>query len=215
MTVKAGMNFAQFSGAGIPGFNHFGAAGGVMVNYRFAEKFSFDPEVIYTMKGTRKNPDPENDVYSSYSIDLDYIEVPALFRWHFHRRDRFSLEFGPTFGFLVRTDAYENGSHLSTTPRFNVFELGLAVGINLHLPKGWGLNARFSNSIIPIQPTGGPIPPIGPNIINFGQVNSVLNFSLWYSFGFEKQEKKSADPAPKKEKVKKPKKQRGDIIDED
>jgi hypothetical protein len=219
MTVRAGMNFTQISGPGALGFNHFGFVGGVGVNWRFHKRFSFDPEILYSMKGTRRNPDPDNGVYTSLAIDLDYIEIPALFRWHFDRKDRFSLEFGTTFGFLVRRSLYDNAGEITPPPDFNVFELGLAVGFNFHLPKGWGINARVGNSIIPIQPTI-PSPPVGVNIINFGPVNTVLSASLTYSFGFKKIEGREAkDPAeikpPKPPKIKKPKKQRGDVIDED
>lgn len=214
MTFRAGINFSMISGVGAQGFNHFGAVGGVQFNWQFAKKFSFDPEVIYTMKGGRRNPNPDAGDYYSFSIDLDYIEIPALFRWHFHRKDRFSFEFGPTFSFLVRNMAYENGLEISTAPTFNIFDLGLVAGINFHFPKGWGLNVRYSNSIMPIQPINAP-PPTGNIII--GQVHSVFSLCLMYSVGFKKKEtKKAIDPLlkkePKPEKIKKPK---GDIYDEE
>lgn len=217
MTARAGMNFAMISGVGTQIFNHFGAVGGLQFNWQFSKKFSFDPELNYMMKGGRRNPNPDAGDYYSYSIDLDYIEVPTLINWHFHKRDRFTLEFGPTFGFLVRNATYENDLYVQNGPKFNVFDLGLALGFNAHFGKGWGANIRFSNSIMPIQPFSAPPQPVGNVVI--GQLNSVLSICVMYSFGFKKKEvSKAIDPLLKKEKkVKTPrqKKPKGDIYDED
>lgn len=215
MTVKAGANFSMVSGVGAQGFNHFGAHGGVMLNWRFARKFSFNPEVMYSMKGAQHNPTDASNY--SFSIDLDYIEIPTLFRWHFTRRERLSLEFGPTFGFLVRNNAYENGLLAGNGPAFNLFDLSLALGLTYHMNKGWGLNIRYTNSIMPIQPFNAPPQPVGN--ITIGQVNSTFSASLLYNFGFKKRDvSKAIDPllkTEKKEKKPRVKKQKGDIIDED
>jgi hypothetical protein len=216
--IRAGLNVAQVFGAGSQAFNHFGFSGGVKFGYRFANKWSFNPEIIYNMKGAAKYPNVEKGDYYSFSIDLDYVEVPILFNCHFGKKHKFSLEFGPAIGVLVRQKAYENGSAInSTTTGFNLYDIGIVAGLNYYLPKGFGLNFRYMNSVAPIIPPS-VVAPWGLSTLTIGQLNSVLNLSLHYTFDFRSREQKLLDgtikeKAPKEKKVR-VKKQKGDVIDE-
>ena len=221
-SVRAGLNVAQIFGNGSQTFNHFGFSGGPKLGYRFAPKFSFDPEILYNMKGAAKYPNVDKGDYYSFSVDLDYIEIPLLFNYYFGKKKNLSLEFGPSIGFLVRQKAYENNSPVNTTKTgFNVYDISLVAGLNYYLPKGFSLNLRFMNSIAPIQPTYGTL-PWGVSSISIGQLNSVINFSVQYKFDFRSKEQKildgtiSTEPVKeKKEKPKKEKKQKGNVVDED
>lgn len=209
--IRAGLSLAQISGAGAQGFNKFGFTGGPFLDYRFAKKWSFKPELLYTMKGSRRNPDPDNGDYESYDISLDYIEIPTVFNFHFDWRDRFVFEFGPVFGILVREYILFNQGELNEARGFNPFELSLTAGFNFQFHRHWQFFAKFTNSIIPIRPTVSGQTVIMPiwGIVNIGQVSSAFSVGLQYRF-------QKKDPnAPKKEKTPKPKKQRGDVIDED
>lgn len=217
--LRAGLNVAQIFGSGSQAFNHFGFSGGVKLGYKFANRWSFDPEVLYNMKGAARYPNVEKGDYYSFSLDLDYIEVPMMFNWYFGKKKNLSIEFGPSIGFTVRQKAYENGLAInSTTTNFNIYDISLAVGFNYQLPKGFGLNFRYMNSVAPIQPTYGSL-QWGTTNFNIGQLNSVLNLSVWYKFDFRPREEKLLDGTikekPVKEKAIKKKKQKGDVIDED
>ncbi len=216
--LRAGLNVAQIFGTGSQAFNHFGFSGGAKFGYRWHKNWSFDPEVLYNMKGAARYPNVDKGDYYSFSVDLDYIEVPLMFNFYFGKKRNFSLEFGPSIGFLVRQKAYENQQEINTTNTgFNVYDISLAVGLNYYLPKGFGLDLRFMNSIVPVQPTYGTL-PWGVSSINIGQLNSLINFSLFYKFDLRSKEQKLKDgdgPKEKKVKEKKEKKQKGDIIDEE
>jgi hypothetical protein len=215
--LRAGLNVAQIFGTGSQVFNHFGFSGGVRFGYRFHRNFSFDPEILYNMKGAARYPNVEKGDYYSFSVDLDYIEIPMLFNFYFGKRKNFSVEFGPSIGFLVRQKAFENQQPINTTNTgFNVYDISLAVGLNYYMPKGFGLNFRFMNSIVPIQPTYGTL-PWGVSSINIGQLNSVLNFSLLYKFDLRSKEQKLLDGDGPKEKHTKVriKKEKGNVVDED
>jgi hypothetical protein len=215
--LRAGLNIAQIFGTGSQVFNHFGFSGGFRFGYRFADKFSFNPELLYNMKGAARYPNIDKGDYYSFSVDLDYIEVPLLFNFYFGKRQNFSFEFGPSIGFLVRQKAYENQSPINTTSTgFNVYDISLTVGLNYYLPKGFGLNFRFMNSIAPIQPTYGTL-PWGVSSISIGQLNSVINFSFFYKFDLRSKEQKLLDGDVKEKPVKekKKKKEKGDVVDED
>lgn len=186
--VRAGMNFAQISGSGAQGFNHFGALAGAIFEYRIKNRMAIATELLYSMKGARRNPNPDFGDFNSYSFDLDYIEIPALFRYYLGKREFVSLDAGLTLGFLVRQMGKENGAVIKFDRGFNVFELGVAASINFHLPKGWGVTARYTNSIIPIRANINNNVVVQPiwGLVNIGQVNSAFNISLTYSFGIGK-----------------------------
>lgn len=219
-SVKAGLNVAQIFAAGSQGFNHFGFAGGIKFGYRFADRFSFDPEVLYNMKGAARNPNLAKGETESFSVDLDYVEIPLVFNFHFGKKAKFSFEFGPSIGFLVRQKAFVNGGEINTANGFNIYDLSLLFGLNYYLPRGFGLNFRYMNSIAPIQPSNGQFQG-NINYVSIGQVNSVLNLSLNYRFNFSKkvilengtiQGREFKEKPPKQKKVKK---QKGDVIDEE
>ncbi len=219
--LKAGINVAQIFGTGAQGINHIGFAGGFRFTYRFHERFSFDPEVLYNMKGAARYPNVEKGDYESFFVDLDYIEVPVIFNFHFGKRRNFSFEFGPSIGFLVRESITYNGGLINNpTSSFNVYDISFLVGLNYSLPKGFGLNFRYMNSIAPIQPSLPP-PSGNPFMVGLGQLNSVINFSLSYRFNFSKRvilENGTVKDRPFKEKPvkeKKVKKQKGDVVDEE
>lgn len=211
--IRAGMNFAQVSGTGAQGFNKFGFSGGVFLEYRFAPKWSFKPEVTYSMKGSRRNPNPDVDDYYTFDISVDYLEVPLLFNFHFDRKDRFIFDFGPTVGFKVREVARENGAKLNYDRGFSTVELGICVGFDFRFHRSFGGIVRFYNSIVPIRAHASGQTVFQPlwGIVNFGQVNSLFQINLYYRFAGKKN---TGNEAPKI-KPKKPKKQRGDVIDED
>jgi len=218
MGVRAGMNFAQISGVGMQGFNKFGVLAGVGLHWRFKPQWSFDPEITYSMKGARKNPNVEAGDYNSYTIEADYIEVPALFGWHMDKKDRFTLDFGLTLGVLVRERVEQNGAQLTEGRGFNRFELGAALGFSYHLTRNWAFQFRLQNSIIPIKPYASGQTVIMPlwGIIRIGEVHSVLSITVQYNFSLVSNPDKQ--PNLKKENTQKKSrlpKQKGDVIDEE
>lgn len=219
--LKAGLNVSQIFGTGAQGINHFGFAGGFRFTYRFHDQFSFDPEVLYNMKGAARYPNVEKGDYESFFVDLDYVEVPIIFNFHFGKRRNFSFEFGPSIGFLVRESITYNGGLINNpTSSFNIYDISFLVGLNYSFPRGFGLNFRYMNSIAPIQPSLPP-PSGNPFMMGLGQLNTVLNLSLNYTFNFSKPvilENGTVKDRPFKEKPvkeKKVKKQKGDVVDEE
>lgn len=218
MGVRAGMNLAQISGVGMQGFNKFGVLAGVGLHWRFKPRWSFDPEITYSMKGARKNPNIDAGDYNSYTIEADYIEIPALFGWHMDKKDHFTLDFGLTLGVLVRERVVQNGAELTEGRGFNRFELGAALGLSYHLTRNWAFQFRLQNSIIPIKPYASGETAILPlwGIIRIGEVHSVISITVQYNFGFKQDPNKQLRIKKEKQPRKpRPKKQKGDVIDEE
>jgi len=213
LSVRAGLNLSQIFGN--RGFNHFGFSGGPQFGWQFSSRMSFNPEVLYNMKGAAKWANVDMGDYESVFLDLDYIEIPLLFNYYLGKRAKFSIEFGPSIGFLVRRQVYQNGYPVTGyTSQFNVYDISLAAGVNYYMAKGFSLNFRFMNSIVPIVPTSGQS-TWGLATLSIGQLNSVMSFSLQYKFNFQKKETVPNDSIKVKTKPVKIKKQKGNIIDEE
>ncbi len=82
--AKGGLNFASITGdnideSGLTTGIHFG----VLAEIPLSEKFSFQPELLY----------------SSQALNLNYLNIPLMGKYYLTKG--FSLEVGPQIGFLL------------------------------------------------------------------------------------------------------------------
>jgi hypothetical protein len=180
--VQGGATLSIISGTGAQGLNKFGGTGGINVGYRYNNPFSFRAELSYIMKGTARNPNTEAGDFNSFRIDLDYVEIPVFARWHLDKSDKFTVDFGLTFGVLVRDEVYENGGRLTLDRGFNPFELGGIAGVNYHVNERFCFQLRLRHSILPIRPNVSGQTIVEPDFgyINIGALNAGLNIGLAY-----------------------------------
>jgi hypothetical protein len=146
------------------------------VRGKLSEKWSAQLEIMYIQKGSRHNYNPEKGDYAFYFLQLDYIEVPVLFLFH---QKKFTFELGPSFGFLLKEEEYNEVQELTGYRPFNKNELNYNIGISYEIYKNWGMNWRYSNSLTPIRSHASG----ARTWYNPGQKNNVLAFSLTYTFG--------------------------------
>lgn len=122
--IKGGVNFANFTGDvpnnldGKTGF-HFGAIAELGVS----EKFSIQPEAIYSSQGAK---------LSDIDLNVDYINVPVLAKLYVI--DNLSLQAGPQFGFVINDKNIED-------PK--AFDLSGAVGAEVTFGKFFA-QARYN-----------------------------------------------------------------------
>lgn len=169
--VLAGLSTAEISGDRLTGPNKAGVYAGGFVNTYISDKSSFQMELNFIQKGSRKNPDSLN--YSTYLLRLNYVELFVHYRWDF--RQVFSLEAGPSFGVLVNSYEEADGQVL-TEPPFKNGDLSLNIGLFFSLTERWRFNVRYSNSILAVRPHSS-----GQTYKwNKGQYNEVLSFTFHY-----------------------------------
>lgn len=126
--VKAGANYANFSGADADGFNgltsyHVGA----ILELNVFENFSVQPELLYSSQGAKS--DGFDDV------KLDYVTVPVLAKFYLVT-DKLSLEAGPQFSFLVN-------DNLDNTVETKDFDFAVAGGLGFDFTKNIFAQARY------------------------------------------------------------------------
>ncbi len=188
--LKGGLNYSSVVGDLTEGVKfRFSGHGGLFLEIAFSEKFQLQPELLYSSQGFQFSTDlasiqngggstgEENDFRTN--VQLNYVTVPLLGK--FALNDRYALEFGPQFGFLLNqvTKIKNLDERNGTNPdeRNSVsgdFQLdyGVAVGLNVRLNNHFSLAPRF---YIGIRNRLNGL----PNVQNF---NAALQLSANYRF---------------------------------
>ena len=114
--AKAGVNFSDITGEKVDSFEgltsfHVGAVAEIQIS----EKFSVQPELIYSMQGSDYSEDFEGDDFEG-SVKVNYLNIPLMAKYYV--ADGFSLEAGPQIGLLVSaTDEYEDAVYPDMAPK--------------------------------------------------------------------------------------------------
>jgi hypothetical protein len=128
--AKAGVNFASLGGDdsdGLDGLTSFHVGG--VVNIGVSDKFSVQPELMYSSQGAS---------YDGGDLKLDYLNVPVLAK--FMVADGFSIEAGPQIGFLMsaKDDGEDVKDFLKST------DFSGAVGLAYQMETGLNFAARYN-----------------------------------------------------------------------
>lgn len=174
---KLGVNASQVSGDMLAGFDKAGINGGLVLTLPLGEYSSFQTELIFSQKGSRRNPSKTST--SKYIMRLNYIEMPFLFQRRLNKT--LTLEAGASFAYLIKNSdvEYDANGLIPGMPPFNSYELAVHFGINYQLSDQNYVGFRYSNSVLPIREHAGG----GTYWLNQGQYNSLISLALFHTFG--------------------------------
>lgn len=104
---KVGVDLTHFWGKDIPHGMQLNYQVGTFLEYRFNEKFSIAPEVVFAAQGGKMDASAYLDGSFHGSADLyfnfNYINVPIMLK--FYAIPKLSIDFGPQIGFNVYSKA--------------------------------------------------------------------------------------------------------------
>lgn len=176
-----GFNASQVSGDNLGGYNKAGVSGGFYVGKTLNEKSELEMRMTYSSKGSRDVPNPEKGKYSAYYLKLNYVEVPLLYRYKYKM---VWLMAGLSGGYLINSSIEnESGAYPENSVEnrpFNKYEVCTQLGVALPFADHWEVELKSADTfpLLPIRKHAS-----GANFrLNFGQLNSVLAFSLKYRF---------------------------------
>ncbi|MFP9100603.1 porin family protein [Flavobacterium sp. RHBU_24] len=125
--VKAGFNFANFRGDAADDFNVLTTwHAGVVYENEITSHFSFQPELLYSVSGAKKD-DTE--------YKLGYFSVPLMLK--VYPTGGFNIQAGPQLGMLINESDNFDGLDSET------FDFGLAAGLEFFLTNNLFIQARY------------------------------------------------------------------------
>ena len=93
-----GLNFCQIHGDSYSGFDKLGLFFGTSVNAHLNKKMSLELGFYFSQKGARHNSNPENGDFSFYRVNLNYLDLPILFKYQIN--STYFVTAGPSFSYL-------------------------------------------------------------------------------------------------------------------
>ena len=129
--VKAGLNYANFSGSDIKTDAITSYHAGLIAEIKLLNSFSLQPELLYSTQGASYK-----NAIDEYKNELGYIAIPVMAK--IYLTDSFSLELGPQASFLLskKNDVILND--------YNTYDFSTNAGLGLKLTKSLFLQARYS-----------------------------------------------------------------------
>ena len=144
--LKGGPSYTNVVGQHVEGAAYrWGFHGGVIVSFKLNDRFSLQPEVLYSQKGTKEDN-------SSTRINLNYVDLPVLLRVATGLGGMF-VEAGPQLGYLVGSDAsIDTRKPLARVTSnfagsYPTFDVGYAAGLGYQLANGLGMGLRYNGGL--------------------------------------------------------------------
>jgi hypothetical protein len=171
---KAGLNLANVTGDDVGDTsNKSGLAAGGFMSYSITEIFAIQPELLFTMKGTKAS---DEDV----SWSINYLEIPVLLKVTLPTDGKIKplLYAGPGFGFLL-SSKQSDGTEVDVKDFTASTDIGIIAGAGIDYKMETSaitFEARYEVGMTSIgKEEDGETPDIK---------NSVLTFMLGYGFAF-------------------------------
>ena len=189
---KAGVNFATVTGDETDGIEsrtafHVGVVAEIMIS----DKFSFQPELLYSAQGAKDSYSESESVGGfeySYTEEverkMDYLNLPLMAKYYV--TDGLSIEAGPQIGFLLSSkEEYsytenfdgevESGSEEVDFKDFTSgIDFGLNFGLGYKLENGLNFGARYNLGLSNVNDFEGSD--------NMKNQNGVFQISVGYFF---------------------------------
>jgi len=150
--VKAGLNLASITGDETDEIDSRTSIHiGVVAEFEISDKFSFQPELLYSSQGAKYS---YSEIEFNYSMEgefkLDYLNIPLMAKYYVS--EGFSIEAGPQIGILLSAeDEWEvnfDGETDSGTDDIkddvSSIDFGLNFGVGYKLDSGINFGARYN-----------------------------------------------------------------------
>ena len=140
--VKAGVNFSDITGDDVDSFKGLTALHvGVMAEIEFSEKFSFQPELMFSAQGSDYEDTFDGETYKG-TVKTHFINVPLMAKYYVI--EGLSIEAGPQIGLLLSAkDEYE-GDEEDLKDYLKSLDIGLNFGLGYKLDNGLNFAARYN-----------------------------------------------------------------------
>lgn len=176
--AKAGVNLANFSGDDAEDLKmKVGAFVGGYANIGLTEKLFVQPEVLFSMQGSRF--DGEIDGGS----DLNYINIPVMVQYGV--TDNIRVELGPQVGILLSAEQGADDDKVDVKELTKSVDFGVNAGGTYYMDNGLNFTLRYSMGLTNIGDADGLSEVIDGITIEVEEAdtkNAVISVGVGYSF---------------------------------
>ena len=126
-----------------------------MADIKVTDRFSIQPELLYSQKGARNKLVPE--IYTVFT----YLDLPVMVKDSLGETG-FFLEGGPQFGYLIRAKSQFVSYTYDDRNLYEKVDVGYAAGLGYELGNGPLLGFRFNGGLTRLNKpiiSGGQIRP--------------------------------------------------------
>ncbi|WP_420574302.1 porin family protein [Kordia sp.] len=172
---KGGLNLAGIYGDNSDGVKmHAGLHLGVMSEFSLTEKFSIQPELVYSQQGANQDVNfillqdiaaPAVTLKARYN----YLNLPVIAKYYV--TNGLSIEAGPQVGFLLSAKQKGQGEDVDVKDGVKNIDFGLNVGLGYKLTNGLSFSARYNAGLSNINDVDG---------ISDKNTNGVIQVSIGY-----------------------------------
>lgn len=167
----AGVCASQVHGDQESGFNKFGWSTGAFLNINWSLQNSMQLGLLVTQKGSRRVPDLKNGDHTTWRYRFTYFDIPLMRVWHPDPTVWwFGLGIQPSILLSGEEDFYSNGYSPLSTLELHAIDIGGIASVGYHGRGGFGMEARLTQSFIPISPR--------PEITIPGWHNFMMNMAI-------------------------------------
>lgn len=146
--VKAGVNFANFSGDdadNLDGRTAFHVGG--VANFGISELFSVQPELLYSAQGVEQTFEGVTG-----KVQVDYLNLPVLAK--FMIADGLSIHAGPQVGFLLSAKAKGGEETMDIKDELKGTDFSGVLGLGYQMDNGLNFGARYNLGFSNIADSG-------------------------------------------------------------
>ena len=133
--AKAGLNLATIQPDLTDAASRTSIHLGGLAEISILEKFSIQPELLYSGQGATDESDDDE------VVKLDYISLPILAKYYV--TDNLSLEAGPQIGFLLNAEVEDDGETIDLKDNTKSTDIGFAFGVGYKMESGLNFGARY------------------------------------------------------------------------
>lgn len=139
--IKAGLNVSNILGGDANRNNLIAFHVGAVSEFKLSEKFSIQPELIYTRHGSDTD---------AAKVKLDYLAIPIMAK--FYVIDKLSLEIGPQLSFLLEDKAkFKDSSIPDADTNASNFDFLANIGAGYEINSNLFFQLRYNYGITTVN----------------------------------------------------------------
>jgi hypothetical protein len=165
---KIGVDYTHFWGKDAAHGGQLNYQAGVFMEYRFTNRFSIAPEVVFAAQGGKYDYNDFQDIHNpmlgpidvNLTDNINYINIPVMFK--FYVAPSLSIDLGPQLGINVyskytfesRDKALDYKKTYDQKDRTKTIDVGVGLGLTYNIAKDVFVQGRYTMGVTDVFEDG-------------------------------------------------------------